>query len=95
MVALLRLHESSTGDEICKAAENEFCSSRIYISKVVRVTTDGAPSMIGEKAGFVNLPTNDVGHMVIGLHCIIHEEALCAKTGLMAFQEVMQALTKL
>ena len=31
---------------------------------------------------------------MIGLHCIIHEEALCAKAGLKELQEVMQTIIK-
>jgi len=55
----------------------------------VSITTDGSPSMTGEKAGFVSLFTKEVGHLVIGFHCIIHEEALCAKASLKELQEVM------
>ena len=50
--------------------------------------------MNSEKAGFVNLLANDVGHTVIDFQCIIHEEALFAKAGLKALQEMMQAVTK-
>ena len=80
MVALLTLPERTTGAEICKIVINEFCSCQIDSSKVVSVTTDGAPSMTGKKADFVSLFTKEVGHAVIGFHCIIHEEALCAKS---------------
>ena len=82
MVALLTLPERTTGAEIYKAVVNEFCSRRIDISKVVSVTTNGAPSMTGEKAGFVSLFTKEVGHAVIGLRYIIYEEALGAKAGI-------------
>ena len=58
------------------------------------VTSNGAPNMTGEKAGFVSLFTKEVGHAVIGFHCIIHEEVLCAKAGLKKLQEVMQTVTK-
>ena len=50
--------------------------------------------MTGEKAGFVSLFVNEVGHAVIDFHYIINEEALCAKAGLKELQEVMQAGTK-
>ena len=83
-----------TGAEICNAAINEFSSRQINISKIVFVTTDGAPSMTGGKAGFVSLFTKEVGHPVIGFHCIIHKEALCAKAGLKELQEVMQTVIK-
>ena len=82
MVALLTLPKRTARAEICKAVINEFCSRQIDISKVVSVTTDGAPSMTGNKAGFVSLFTKEVGHAVKGFHCIIHEEPLYAKARL-------------
>ena len=78
---------------MCRAAINEF-SSQIDISNVVSVTTDGAPSITGETIGFVSLFTTEVGHPVIGFHCVIHAVALCAKAGLKELQEVMQTVTK-
>ena len=50
--------------------------------------------MTGENVGFANLFTNGVGHTVIGCHCIINKQALCAKVGLTALQEVMQTVSK-
>ena len=96
MVALLTLPGGTTGAEICKGAINKFSFREIDISKVVSVTTNGAPSMAGGKAGFVSLFTKEVGHPVIGFHCIIHKEALrvCAKTSLKELQEVMQTVIK-
>ena len=87
IVALLTLPERTSHAEICKAAINEFSSRRIGISKVVSVTIDGTVSMTGKKAGFVNLFTKEFGHTVIGFHCMIHEEALCAKAGLKALHD--------
>ena len=58
------------------------------------VTSEGTPCITDEKAHFVCLFTKEVGHTVIGLHCIIHWEALCAITGLKALQEVVQTVTK-
>lgn len=94
MVALASLPERTTGAEICKTVVNEFSTRQIDISKVVSVTTNGAPNMTGEKAGFVNLFARNVGHPLIGFHCIIHEEALSAKAGLKELKEVMQTVTK-
>jgi len=93
MVALLTLPERTTGFELCKTAISEFSSLQIDISKVVSVT-DGGPSMTGEKASFGSLFTKEVSRPVMGFHCIIHEEALCAKADLKALQERMQTVTK-
>ena len=72
MLALVTLPERTTGAEICKAAINEFSSRQIDISEVVSITTDGAPSMVGEKAGFVSFFTKEVGHPVIGDRFSLH-----------------------
>ncbi|KAL7634403.1 UNVERIFIED_CONTAM: hypothetical protein RMT77_014780 [Armadillidium vulgare] len=95
MVSLVTLPERTTGGEIYKTVVNELSTRQIDISKIVSVTTDGAPSMIGEGVGFVNLFEKDVGHTLIGFHCILHEEELCAKAGLRELQEVMQTVTKI
>ncbi|CAI9726668.1 Hypothetical predicted protein [Octopus vulgaris] len=73
MVALLTLPECTAGTEICKNVVNEFSSRKFDISKVVPVTTDGAPSMTGEKEEFVNLFAKEVGH-TLSFHWIINEE---------------------
>ncbi|KAG7171957.1 ZBED8-like 1, partial [Homarus americanus] len=69
LVNLVTLHELTTGAEICKAVK-------------VSVTIDGAPSMIGREAGFVNLFEKYVGHPLVAFHCNVHQEALCAKADL-------------
>ena len=43
------------------------------------LTTDGAPALTGKHNGFVSLMLKSVSHEVI-IHCIIHQEQLCAKT---------------
>ena len=57
-------------------------------------TTDDTLSMTVEKASLVNQLAEEDGHTVIGYHCMIDEEALHAKAGLKAIQEVMQTVTK-
>ena len=94
MVAFLILPDSTTGAKICKTETNKFPPHQIDISTAVSITTDGTPSMTGEKAGFVNPSTTEAGHTVIGFHFIIHEEALCTEAGLKALQEVMPTVAK-
>ena len=55
------------------------------LSHLVSVTTDGAPAMIGEKKGAASLLVRHceaAGHTqpIHKLHCIIHQQALCAKS---------------
>jgi len=50
------------------------------VRKPISVTTDGAPSMVGRTAGLVVLLKADEDFPNIhSYHCIIHQEALCAK----------------
>lgn len=51
--------------------------------------------MTGEKAGFVHLCSKDVGHLLIGFQCIMHEDAFCAKAGRKELQDVMLTVTKI
>lgn len=44
--------------------------------------------MTGPEIGFVNLFQNEVGHPIIGFHCIIHQQVLCAKFGISDFNEI-------
>jgi hypothetical protein len=93
LVNLATLLENTTGTEICKAVANKI-TNKLDLSKIVSVTTDGAPSMVGREAGFVTLFTKYVGHPLLGFHCIAHEEALCAKAGLKELEVVMKIVTK-
>ena len=59
------------------------------LSKLIGVTTDGAPAMVGTKKGFVSLLQEHVSvdHKLIKLHCIIHQDSLCAKS--LNFKDIM------
>jgi len=94
LIALANLPGTTTGMDICKCVVKELSDKNIDLKKIVSVTTDGAPSMTGKDAGFINLFTKEVGHSLLGFHCIVHQEALCAKTGLKELEEVMKVVTK-
>ncbi|GBN56737.1 Dipeptidyl peptidase 3 [Araneus ventricosus] len=52
--------------------------------------------MVGKKKnGFISLFQTDVGHSILEFHCIIHQQALCAKSGLTSFDNVMAVVTKI
>ena len=73
MVALVTLPDHITKAEICKAVMNKLLTREIDISKGVSTTKDGVPSKTSQKAGFAYLLAKDVGHRLIGFHCIIRE----------------------
>ena len=61
---------------------------------MVSLCTDGAPSMLGRQAGFVSLFRQEIGKPnLISYHCIIHQQALCAKAGY-GLQDRMKTVVK-
>jgi hypothetical protein len=57
---LVTLPENTTGAEICKTDANELTNRQLDLSRIISVTTDGAPSIFGREAGFVTLFTKYV-----------------------------------
>ncbi|GBM85173.1 General transcription factor II-I repeat domain-containing protein 2A [Araneus ventricosus] len=43
---------------------------------------------------FISLFQTDVGYSILEFHCIIHQQALCAKSGLTSLDNVMAVVTK-
>ncbi|KAK1345457.1 LOW QUALITY PROTEIN: hypothetical protein QTO34_007914 [Cnephaeus nilssonii] len=64
LIKLVSVSTSKSGSEICKVVIQTFRDLSIDISKVVSVTTDGAPNMVGEKVGFAKLFTEAIGHAI-------------------------------
>ncbi|KAK1327671.1 hypothetical protein QTO34_012960 [Cnephaeus nilssonii] len=95
LIKLVSVSTSKSGSEICKVVIQTFRDLSIDISKVVSVTTDGASNMVGGKVGFVKLFTKAIGHQIVPFHCIIHQEALCAKAGFTDFNDLMSVVTKI
>ncbi|CAG4959705.1 unnamed protein product [Colias eurytheme] len=95
LIAIKSLPTTTKGADICTAVKNSIVEKEIDIKKVVSVTTDGAPSMVGKKIGFISLFQTEVGHSILEFHCIIHQQALCAKSGLTSLDNVMAVVTKI
>ena len=76
---------TTTGAEILKALLHCTNSMSFDRSKLVSGTIDGAPAMIGKNKDAVALlqkHLEDLGRndKITKVHCLIHQEALCAKT---------------
>ena len=61
------------------------------------LNTDGAPATVGQEKGVVSLLERRmkdfwISHKIKKLHCIIHQEALCAKS--LKLKEVMDAVVR-
>ncbi|XP_065645729.1 uncharacterized protein LOC136076184 [Hydra vulgaris] len=55
-------------------------TKNINIERIVSVATDGAPAMIAKNKGFIKLFSSHISHEIISFHCILHQEALVAKS---------------
>lgn len=78
LASLKSIKGTTTGRDIY--SEFEKCLNLLHLppQKLINITTDGAPNMVGTNQGFVGIfnekyPDNNV----IFLHCVIHQEALC------------------
>ncbi|KAM6965926.1 general transcription factor II-I repeat domain-containing protein 2A-like [Tautogolabrus adspersus] len=90
LLKLVALHDTTKGRDIFNTVQS-VVSEFGGFDKLSAVVTDGAPSMQGKHTGFAGLLQQSGVDCPI-LHCIIHQEALCAKS--MNFSHVMDLVTK-
>uniref|UniRef100_A0A673LB00 DUF4371 domain-containing protein n=1 Tax=Sinocyclocheilus rhinocerous TaxID=307959 RepID=A0A673LB00_9TELE len=90
LLNLSSLHSTTKGEDIFKAVKNPV---REYggFAKLSAFVTDGAPLMQGTKSGLAGLLRKSDDNCPV-LHCIIYQEALCAKT--LDFGHVMNVMMK-
>ena len=84
-VELVPMKGTTTGVDILKALLHCTNSMSLDLLKLVSVTTDEAPAMISKNKGAVTLlqkHSEDLGRNdeITKVHCLIHQEAFCAKT---------------
>ena len=80
---------TSTGQNICEEVIKLIKKFEIDSSKLVGITTNGAPSMVGKNNKFVKRFLDVIQSKdVLVSHCIIHQENLCSKE--LDFSEVMK-----
>lgn len=95
LIKLITISNKTTGRDIMDEVHKEFINLKINIQNIVSITTDGAPNMVGKYNGFIKLFSNEISHPIINFHCIIHQEALCAKDSMKSLQKVMETVTKI
>ena len=96
-VQLMAINDTTTGKDIFIALQRVLTDMKLDLTKLVSVTTDGAPAMVGQEKGVISLlerRMKDLGisHKIKKLHCIIQQEALCAKS--LKLKEVMDVVIK-
>ncbi|GFW17494.1 general transcription factor II-I repeat domain-containing protein 2A [Trichonephila clavipes] len=94
LIAITSLLTATKCTDICTAVRNSLAEKDIDLKKIVSVTTDGAPNMVGKKKkGFISLFKTDVRHSILEYHSFIHQQALCAKSGLTSLDNVIMLVT--
>lgn len=94
LLLLVKLDGKTTGEEVYKALKNAFIAISVPLTKLVSISTDGAPAMIGREHGVVQRIRENHNSDLISFHCIIHQTVLCGKLSA-RFNELMQRMTKL
>ncbi|XP_070400503.1 general transcription factor II-I repeat domain-containing protein 2-like [Nothobranchius furzeri] len=94
LLTLLPLQTTTRGVDIYNAVKSFLVEKKVPLEKLVSMTTDGAPAMIGRHAGFIAHCKGDTDFPTfLHYHCIIHQQAICSKvTG---FEHVMTPVVKI
>jgi len=96
LLALISLNSTTRGEDIYAALKECLLRNSIDLNKLISLTTDGAPAMVGRKKGLVGLllADNDFPKFQV-YHCIIHQQVLCSKLKEGALKDVMDVVVKI
>jgi len=92
LLDLSQLETTSTGRDIFMKIKECVDRKGIALEKIDSVCTDGAPAMTGKINGCVTLLKQFLGRELFSYHCIILQEALCAKD--MKFNDVIDPVVR-
>ena len=95
LLNMMSLKGTTTGNDIFKAVSEAVKKMGLEWDKLCGITTDGAPAMVGECKGMASMVcarVKECGGEAIRMHCIIHQEVLCAKT--VQLGDVMNTVVK-
>ena len=95
LCCLKPMYGTTTRKDILDTFTEHFEERGIDMKKIFSVTTCGASAIIGQHRGFVNLIEQKIRHPVMKLHCIVHQENLCAKISNSALIDVMSTVRKI
>ena len=93
LLTVLHMNAHTRGEDIFQIFKTFIDKTKIPVCKLVSITTDGAPAMVGCRNGFVaKCREDEVFPDFLSYHCIIHQQALCAK--MLNMKEIMDVATK-
>jgi hypothetical protein len=97
LAQVVALHGTTREQDMFQAFSDMLANLNLPLEKLAGLTTDGAPSMLGNRSGFVyqvkakqreiNSPLE-----LISFHCIIHQQALCSQVA--NLESVMSVVVK-
>lgn len=84
LLDMVPMKGTTSGNDLFLCVEKSLEKFNVDWSKLVSVTTDGAPAMVGVNVGLVTKLKSKVAMFckdteLKTVHCIIHQESLCAK----------------
>uniref|UniRef100_A0AAG5D2H1 SPIN-DOC-like zinc-finger domain-containing protein n=1 Tax=Anopheles atroparvus TaxID=41427 RepID=A0AAG5D2H1_ANOAO len=97
LLSMRSLHDRTTGEDIFKEVEISMKNFNLHWDKLKSVTTDGAKNMCGTGKGLIGNIFNVCKELncpnPIAIHCIIHQQVLCAKnTNVVSVVEVVSSM---
>ncbi|KAK2856688.1 hypothetical protein Q5P01_005423 [Channa striata] len=95
LLDMMSLKGTTTGGNIFDAVSEAVEKMGLKWDKLCGVKTDGAPAMTGERKGMASMvcvKVKEIRGKAVRMHCIIHQEALCAKT--VQLGDVMNTVVK-
>lgn len=92
LLELCQLETTSQGKDIFTKIKECAEKKGLLWDKLISICTDGAPAMTGKNNGCVALLQNYLDRKIFSYHCIIHQEALCAKD--MKLDDIMEPVVR-
>lgn len=94
LLTILPLKGHTRGEDIFNAFMGFVSETKLPLFKLISITTDGAPAMMGRNSGFIALcKEHESFPNILNYHCIIHQQALCGK--ILNMNEVMDIVIKI
>ena len=95
LLDMMSLKGITIGRDIFEAVSEAVEKMGLKWDKLCGITMDGAPAMTGKRKGMASMvcaKVKESGGGTVRMHCIIHQEALCAKT--VQLDDVMNTVVK-
>ena len=91
---IVPLKDRTRGIDVKEAMMTAFAKANMPIAKLIAITTDGAPAMIGSVNGLVGLCKDDQTFPEFwNFHCIIHREQIVSKS--LNLDNIMKTVIKI